>query len=130
MNPVYFETKFECAEKWTDWPEAFAIITAYATTGEKWPHARNQAADKLLEAHLREQDLWVRRVTGFSPATGHREPGWAVALNLKAACEIGLRFRQEAIFYVAGDALGVSFCDSRCALVHVGSFRGRLIFVR
>ena len=126
MNPVYFETKFECAEEWTDWPDEFAIITAYATTGEDWSDAENQAGDTRLEAHLREQGLWVRRVTGYSPSIGHREPGWAVYLGFKAACDVGLRFKQDAIYYVAGDILSVSFTDSRRALVRIGSFRQRV----
>jgi hypothetical protein len=128
MDPVYFETQFECAEESTDWPEEFAIIAAYAMTGENWPETKNQAADKQLETELRKKGLLVRRVTGFSPATGHREPGWAAALDVEAACEIGLRFKQDAIYYVAGDTLGVSFCDSRRALVEIGSFRECLHF--
>lgn len=126
MNPVYFETKFECAEKWADWPDEFAIITAYATIGGKWTDAKNQAADKRLEALLRLQGLWIGRITGYSSVTGHREPGWAVYLGFKAACELGLRFKQDAIYYVAGNILSVSFTDSRRALVRIGSFRQRV----
>jgi type I restriction system adenine methylase HsdM len=126
MSPVYFETHFERLEEWNDWPSEFSIITAYATTGEDWPDAKTEAADRQLEAELRGQGRWVRRLTGYSPATGHRESGWAAELGLKAGCDIGLRYKQDAIYHVSGDTLSVSFCDSRRALVEIGSFRPRV----
>jgi hypothetical protein len=128
MNPVYFETQFECLEEWDDWPREFSIITAYATTGEYWPDAKNQSADQQLEADLRKQGRWVRRLTGYSPTSGHQELGWAVELGLKAACDMGLQYNQDAIYYISGDTLSVSFCDSRRALVEIGSFRLRVHF--
>lgn len=126
MSPEYFETHFEHLADWTDCPPQFVTITGYATTGERWPDEKNQAADRELEAELRGLKRWMRRLTGFSPTTGHREPGWAVALDLKEACEIGLKYKQDAIYHVAGDALSVSFCDARRALVPVGRFQSRL----
>jgi hypothetical protein len=126
MNPVYFETHFERFEGWDDWPIEFAIITAYATTGENWPDTKNQAADQQLEVDLHKQGGWVRRLIGYSPTSGHREPGWIVELGLNAACDIGLKYNQDAIYYVSGDTLSVCFCDSRRALVKIGSFRPRV----
>jgi len=38
----------------------------------------------------------------------------------------GRRYRQDAIYYVIGDTLFVSFCDERRALVEVGGFRPRV----
>lgn len=128
MNPVYLETHFECLDELDDWPVEFAIITAYATTGENWPDAKNKAADQQLEADLRKQGRWVRKLTGYSPTSGHREPGWAVEIGLKAACNIGLRYNQDAIYYVSGDTLSVSFCDSRRALVEISRFLPRVHF--
>lgn len=128
MNPVYLETHFECLDELDDWPVEFAIITAYATTGESWPDAKNQVVNEQLEADLRKQGRWVRKLTGYSPISGHREPGWAVELGMKAACDIGLQYNQDAIYYVSGDTLNVSFCDSRRALLEIGSFRQRVHF--
>jgi hypothetical protein len=42
------------------------------------------------------------------------------------ACDLGLRFRQDAIFHVSGDHLSVTYCDERRALVPVGLFRERI----
>lgn len=130
MHPAYFETHFQQDEAWQDWPEQFAIITAYATTGETWTDAENQAADLALEAELRKQSAWVRRITGYSPATGHAEPSWAVPIDFKTACDIGKRYRQDAIYYVAHDTLFVSYCDSRRASITVGDFRPRVHLAR
>lgn len=68
----------------------------------------------------------MRRLSGYSPATGHREPGWAVAMSFQDACDTGRRYRQDAIYYVTRDTLWVSFCDGRRALVEIGSFRPRV----
>ncbi len=127
MPPFYFETHFRWEEPWADWPEAFAIITAYATTGEKWTDVENQEADRALEKALRQRAQWVRRLTGFSPTTNHAEPGWAVAIGFDPACETGCKFRQDAIYYVTADTLYVSFCDkSRRELREIGRFRARV----
>lgn len=126
LNPLYFETHFECSAMCEDWPVNFAIITAYATTGESWPEKINQAADQQMEADLVKRNIWMKRLTGFSPITGHRELGWAVDLDSSIACDIGLQYSQDAIYYVSGDTLSVSYCDSRRSLREVGGFRVRL----
>jgi hypothetical protein len=127
MHPAYFETAFRVGTPTPAWPEVFAIITAYATTGECWSAEVNEAADERLRADLSVRGVLIGRVTGFSPATGHAEPGWAAALDWVAACDIGLAYRQDAVFIVQGDQLSVTFCDARRALVPVGPFRERLV---
>lgn len=41
-------------------------------------------------------------------------------------CEIGERFKQDAIYYVSADELLVSYCDERRELVYLGEFSGRV----
>jgi hypothetical protein len=41
-------------------------------------------------------------------------------------CKLGLQFKQDAIYYVKGDVLSVSYCDDRRRLVTVGGFRERV----
>jgi hypothetical protein len=125
MHPAYFETLFRQEGSWDDWPSKFAIITAYATTGENWTDAENEKADLALEAELRGRVQWVRRLTGFSPTTKHAEPGWAVDISFADACKIGGEFRQDAIYYVEGDKLKVSHCLSP-SCIEVGDFRLRV----
>lgn len=126
MHPSYFETHFHAPTGGEDWPLEFVIISAFATTGEHWPHERNVAADQQLAECLQEQTTWLRRVVGYSPTTYHAEPSWAAVLPFDEACDVGLNFCQDAIYHVSGDVLSVSFCDRQRRLVHVGSFRERL----
>lgn len=126
MHPEYFKTRFLVADSAEAWPQAFAIISAYATTGEEWPLAKNQAADQELELELRSRSPWLRRMTGYSRKSRHAEPSWAAAISLAEACDIGLRFLQDAVYYVADGRLSVSYCDDRRGLVPVGNFRKRL----
>ena len=126
MHREYFEARFEASCAVSGWPAAFAIITAYATTGETWSKEENRAADARLASELQARGVWRVRLTGYSPRTGHAEPGWAAALPFEAACDLGRQFRQDAIYYVTGDELFVSYCDTRRGLTPVGRFRERL----
>ena len=127
LHPAYFDTVFAVATPYPEWPEAFAIITAYATTGETWPEEKNRAADERLRADLLAQGAVLGRVTGFSPSTKHAEPGWAAALDWQAACNVGLAYHQDAVYFVTDDQLWVTHCDERRTLVPVGPFRERLV---
>jgi hypothetical protein len=126
MHPAYRETHFIAPDGPHYWPAQFAIITAYATTGETWTDQQNEAADQALEAELRARGRWMRRITGYSPTTQHREPGWAVAMDWQEACDLGVRFLQDAIYVVHADALAVTLCDHRRELLPVGTFQQRL----
>ena len=100
------------------WPERFALVTGYATTGESWPAARNEQANRRLEEHLVLHGIWHWPVTGYAPATGHEEPGWAVGLDL------------DAVYWIEDDVLYVSFCDERRGRRWVaGSFAERVSYV-
>lgn len=126
----YFETMFSVESLGFDWPEAFAIITGFATTGQKWSDAENSDASTRLLATIREKHLWHRPVTGFSPDGSHREPGWAVHCSLPDACGLGQCFRQHAIYYIRGDELTVCLCDDTSSEMKVGHFRERIILTR
>jgi hypothetical protein len=121
---AYFEVRFR-ARGPVAWPARFVIVTAWATTGERWSGAENQAADAHLSERLRLAGHAPIRVTGYSPATGHAEAGWAVELGLEESLGIGRDFRQHAIYAVEGDALRVLRCADALA-APVGSFRERL----
>jgi hypothetical protein len=126
MHPAYFETRFRHSGDHVVWPQSFAIITAYATTGECWTDAENQTADIKLRRELDEIHTWMHRITGYSPSTGHAEPGWAVEMSFDMVCDTGLRYHQDAIFVVDRDQLFVSFCDERRRKIAVDRFTTRL----
>lgn len=126
MNPAYFETRFRIDRTVARWPAEFVIITAFATTGESWTPLQNETADRALESELLARDVWFERVTGYSPSTGHAEPGWAAELPLDLARELGIRFRQDAIYHVMDDRLSVTHCDPGHEQSFVGFFHDRL----
>lgn len=126
MHPAYFETRFRLPGAEPAWPAEFVIVSAYATTGQQWTDAENQAADRRLEAELASRGGWHCRVTGFSPATGHAEPSFAADISLSEARQLGARFHQDAIYHVAGDRLSVVHCQGPAELVAVGPFRERV----
>ena len=126
MNPAYFETRFRTTNPIAGWPAEFVIISAFATTGETWTVQEAEIADGRLASELIAHGVWLHRVTGYSPTTGHAEPSWAAEIPLDEACVFGLRFHQDAIYRVEGNRLSVTHCDERHELVDVGSFRSRL----
>ncbi len=126
MHPAYFETRFRTTTSSSDWPPSFVIISACATTGETWPRQANEEADNRLAAELNARGVWTTRVTGYSPLTGHAEPGWAVEVDLQDARDIGRRFLQDAIYIVETDVLWVVSCAGDDPPVEVGTFSSRL----
>jgi hypothetical protein len=126
LHPAYFETRFRCDGPLPIWPTRFAIISAHATTGERWDAAREVTADAALHAALLARGAWMTRVTGYSPTTEHAEPSWAAAIPFDAACDLGATFHQDAIYWVDGDTLGVSRCTGDRTIVPVGAFRARI----
>ena len=122
INPLYLSTFLDLGTDWSEQPEEFAVISGYATTGEKWSAERNRQADDRLLQRLVEKGAWLRRVTGYAPDTGQNEPCWATAISFDEACEIGEEFLQDAIYYVEGDHLYVSHCDSRRVKTPISKF--------
>jgi hypothetical protein len=107
-------------------PGTFAIVTAFATTGEIWTDSENAAANAALRTDLERSDRLLGSLTGYSPLTGHAEPSYAASLSFEEACDLGLRFKQDAIYYVDSGILYVSYCDQRRRLEPVGPFLERL----
>ena len=125
MPDWYFETQFLLEAPIRDWPDEFVILSAYTTTGEQWSAEVILEADQRLQRELTQRGGWFVRITGYSPHDGHAEPGWALVMPFNEACDLGLRYKQDAIYCVKGDALSVTYCDARRALVSVGEFRSR-----
>ena len=109
MSYLYEEefksTVFEYQDFPQDWPKSFAILTAYATTGETWTPAQNIEADRQLEAELREGGLRIHRISGYSKDLDTYEEGWAVVIDLKPAWDLALKYKQVALFYYQDDEL-------------------------
>jgi hypothetical protein len=126
MHPAYFQTRFRTDRPVPSWPREFAIVTAWATTGETWPAEQNALADERLRTTLAARGAWYERITGYSPLDGHAEPGWAAELPVGAARALGADFAQDAIYWVRGDELYVTACAADAALERVSLFSARL----
>ena len=126
MQPDYFETRFKLGLPAEDLPDDFAIVTAFQTTGQQWPIERNQEATQKLQTELEQNGELLGTVTGYSPRTGHAELGFAARLSFEQACDLGLRYEQDAIYFVSGGTLFVSLCDHRRTLKSVTRFQDRV----
>ena len=101
----YKSTVFEYQNFPKDWPKSFAILTAYATTGETWTDAQNIAADGQLEAELKKGGHRIHRISGYSKDLDTHEEGWAVVMDLKPAWDLAVKYKQVALFYYQEDEL-------------------------
>jgi len=117
FEEAYKSTVFQYQDFPADWPKSFAILTAYATTGETWTDEQNKDADQKLEAELRKGDYRIHRISGYSKDLKTHEEGWAVVMDLKTAWNLAVKYKQVALFYYQNDdlllvyALGYSRCD-------------------
>ena len=105
MNPLYATALFQTTTPPSDWPRAFAILTACNPRGQTEEMGRNAEHDGRLLVQLQTLRCWHWRVIGGSPDFQHAEPGFAVALPLDDALAIGRTFEQEAIFWIEKDEL-------------------------
>ena len=126
MNPEYFKTRFRTQEQKIQFPDEFIIITAYPTTGENWGQSKVKGAERQLFEELNSRKTWMVSIEGYSPEAGHAESGWCTMMGFDEACEMGLRYLQDAIFHVKDDLLSVTFCDQRRKLVEIGAFLQRV----
>ena len=125
FHPAYALTQFKVEAQPAAWPQAFVIITAWATTGENWTLERNQTADAALKLRLDRLGVWMHRITGQTPDGTHAEPGWAVTVDLTQGRQLGREFLQDAIYEVSGGVLWVVSChDERAATL--GPFAERI----
>jgi hypothetical protein len=126
MHPAYFETRFLLERFPSRIPARNAILSAFATTGEKWSDERNQSADQKLHETLIERGYEAVRVIGYSPTTQHAEPSWLVEMEEGEAIAIGQQFLQHAVYLVINDDLMVVLCEDVSLRCRIGSFRERL----
>ncbi|MAA68291.1 MAG: hypothetical protein CL915_05895 [Deltaproteobacteria bacterium] len=86
------------------------------------PLERNGLLNEISRQMNDYINSWLRRGAGYAPDTGHNEPCWAVAVSFDEACDIGEEFLQDAIYYIEGDELYVSHCDSRRIKTPISKF--------
>lgn len=125
--PAYFKTRFYAEKGPNKFPNNGVILSAFATTGQVWSSEKNRQADLDLEGLLRtfpNKYLW--RLIGYSPDDQHAEPSWLIDLDCQIACEIGLRFEQDALYRIEEGELLVVRCNDAADRARVGRFDQRI----
>lgn len=114
MNPEYANTYFKIPDRRDDdLPSEFIIVTAFNPDGQNCAAELNQSHDSDLAALIQKKSLSSWRVIGGSRDFVHAEPGYAIEANLDAGIEIGVQFRQEAIFWINHGNLFLVDCSLR-----------------
>ena len=129
MPDWYLTTDFEIPAKLSKYPSRFMILTAWNPMNQELSKDENIARNTKLESDLKHNFSCVHLINGTDRHTKHKEDGYmADCDDINLACDYGLKYQQDAIFYVVGDTLYVIQCalDKR-ELVEVGSFRERII---
>jgi len=117
MSPEYLNAYFKINEQQAnELPSEFIIVTAFNPEGRDYSPKSNQKFDSDLGALIRKKALNAWRVIGGSRDFIHAEPGYAVQTNLKSGIEIGVKFHQEAIFWVTQNKLFLVDCDAHQAV--------------
>ncbi len=115
MPPEYARTLFELDGPLRTLPSSFAIITAVMPRGFASDASTDAADDAELEKRLRGGAYEPRRIIGWAPTAQaiHAEKGWLVPCSKAEAARLGRDFRQDAVWWVEGDALSVVPCLGR-----------------
>lgn len=113
MNPEYLNTYFKIPhQRDQDLPGEFIIVTAFNPDGQNHSIESNQKFDADLAAQLQKKSLPSWRVIGGSHDFVHAEPSYAIETSLDAGIEIGIRFRQKAVFWINNGNLYLVDCSS------------------
>ena len=127
MNAEYLNTYFKIpGHRAEDLPAEFAIVTAFNPEGKGQSIETNLALDSDLAAQIQKRSLQSWRVIGGSRDFAHTEPGYAIKVDLAVGIEIGVQFRQEAIFWIEGGNLHLVDCASHQQTL-MGEWKLRLL---
>lgn len=94
----YKKTRFIAPFEPPPWP-AFAIITAWNPASQPMSERRNLRRERALWRQLEGESV-AGPLWGSSPDEQWRESSLAVALPLARACELAVRFGQNALYWV------------------------------
>lgn len=115
----YFSRRFISDKKITHWPIHFAIIdlaTSSAETGIE---------TKQLQDYLEKNFSWVRPLSTLENQSKELQPCCAVNMSWLQACETGMKYGLEAVYFVSDNTLSVTYCDERRKPYVVDSFLNR-----
>ncbi|EDQ02677.1 hypothetical protein KT99_05912 [Shewanella benthica KT99] len=89
---------------------SFAIITAHNPQGQILSSCQNRLLDRQLLLAIEKFNRPYRAVVGTSRDRTHMEKSWAVAIDKLSAAYLGLKFKQNAIYFVDNNQLALVPC--------------------
>ncbi|MPY23642.1 DUF3293 domain-containing protein [Shewanella psychropiezotolerans] len=89
---------------------SFAIITAHNPKGQILTSCQNRLLDRQLLLAIEKFNRPYRAVVGASRDRTHMEKSWAVAIDKLSAAHLGLKFKQNAIYFVDNNQLALVPC--------------------
>ncbi|MCL1126970.1 DUF3293 domain-containing protein [Shewanella surugensis] len=89
---------------------SFAIITAYNPQGVLLSSMQNRLLDRKLQNEIEALGLPYRAIMGASADKRHMEKSWAITVDRNVAIQMGVKFDQNAIYYVEADHLRLIPC--------------------
>ncbi|AQS40024.1 Protein of unknown function (DUF3293) [Shewanella psychrophila] len=89
---------------------SFAIITAHNPRGQILTSCQNRLLDRQLLRSIEQFNRPYRAVVGASRDRSHMEKSWAVAIDKLSAAHLGLKFKQNAIYFIDNNQLALVPC--------------------
>lgn len=112
MNPGYQGVRFRAEPPPAGLPAAFGIVTACNPDGRTVTAEENQQTTETLRSALAAGKHFFFPVTGGSPDFSHAEFGFGVLFKSpEEAASWGLRFQQEAVFWINEGRVHLVPCD-------------------
>jgi hypothetical protein len=125
INPHYFDVIFKEIKVSYQYPQTFAIITAWNPKDVILPEQENQKRNRCLQKSIKKTMVLGTKIIGASADLQHQELSLIIEGALQDLINLAQKFEQNAIFWVQGDSLELISCNS---LKHfkLGSFRERI----
>jgi len=125
INPHYFDVIFKEIKVSYQYPQTFAIITAWNPKDVILPEQENQKRNRCLQKSIKKTMVLGTKIIGASADLQHQELSLIIEGAFQDLINLAQKFEQNAIFWVQGDSLELISCNS---LKHfkLGSFRERI----
>jgi len=125
INHHYFDVIFKEIKVSYQYPQTFAIITAWNPKDVILPEQENQKRNRCLQKSIKKTMVLGTKIIGASADLQHQELSLIIEGALQDLINLAQKFEQNAIFWVQGDSLELISCNS---LKHfkLGSFRERI----
>ncbi len=120
MKEEYHTTRFRTSLLANEIPDHFFIITAWNPQGTVASPSENEMANAALLKNITAQRWSHFPITGH--CQDHAEDGFGVICLKKEAIQLGLTFRQDAIYEISANQVILVDCQQKEDEVVIGSW--------